>query len=586
MLKTAPSQSRHGARTADAARTGLPGRSRKPLGHSETRLARLQSAHGNQHLQRLMNKGVLQAKLTVNRPGDVYEQEADRVAEAVMRMPASRGPLMRGITGLNAGGVQRVCSECEQELRRSPLPIQRACSKCEANIDPKPDMNVQTKPTPGGVPDVTPAAAEQIASLRGGGQSLPTPERAFFESRFGYDFSGVRVHASDQASQAASQVQALAFTTGRDIVFGAGQYRPGEHAGRRLMAHELTHVVQQGGTLGRAPSPIQRLGDPKQRPASVTCPVPNSSTTSPVLTSVLFPKSGTALTPAAIAELSAVRAEWNAVPFRTSRVRIDGFASTDGPQSINWTLSCDRAKAVASELETPAGGGAGIPAGFLDIFAQGATSEFSADPEPNRRVEIRASLPVPVIPAAGCANPGDKRDLDLQPVFFRTGPADPSPTGTSWSRRLNEANRIWGKVGVFFNELSALTIDTLLKTTGGSDAERAAIRGLRSGAGVEVFLVDNDVADQGGAFTIYGCGASANSVMTDHGSSDTLLAHELGHTLGIRHPGEPVNPGDPNTVMDPTGSPSIPNATRNTMVNFSRILCPPGTATTCLHPDP
>jgi outer membrane protein OmpA-like peptidoglycan-associated protein len=447
-------------------------------------------------------------------------------------------------------------------------------------------MNLQARQTPGGTSDVAPATAAQIGALRGGGQSLPAPERTFFESRFGHDFSDVRVHTNDQAAQTAGQVQALAFTTGHDIVFGAGQYRPGDTAGRRLMAHELTHVVQQSGTLGRAPSLIQRQGDPRQRPASVTCPLPTSSTATPVLTRVLFAKSGTALTPAAIAELSAVRAEWNAVPFRTARVRIDGFASADGPQSINWTLSCDRAKAVASELETPAGGGAGIPAGFLDIFAQGATSEFSPDPEPNRRVEIRASLPVPVIPAAGCANPGDKRDLDVQPVFLRTGPADPSPTGSSWSRRLNEANRIWGKVGVFFNELPPLTIDTPLKTTGGSDAERAAIRGLRSGAGIEVFLVDNDVADQGGAFTIFGCGASGNSIMTDRGSSDTLLAHELGHTLGIRHPGDPVNPGDANTVMQPTGSPSIPNSTRNTMVNFTRILCPPGTATTCLHPDP
>lgn len=74
--------------------------------------------------------------------------------------------------------------------------------------------------------------------------------------------------------------------------------------------------------------------------------------------------------------------------------------------------------------------------------------------------------------------------------------------------------------------------------------------------------------------------------MDDHGTSDTLLAHELGHTLGIHHPTEAVNPGDPNSVMQPTGSPSMPNLTRNTMVNFHAILCPAGIATTCLNPDP
>jgi outer membrane protein OmpA-like peptidoglycan-associated protein len=530
---------------------------------------------------------MLQAKLTVNQPGDVYEQEADRVADAVMRMPDGRDAQMHGITAHAPGGVQRVCSECEQELRRSPLPIQRKCSKCQADIEPGPDMNLQAKQTPGSTPDIAPATAAQIGALRGGGQSLPAPERTFFESRFGYDFSSVRVHADDQASQAASQVQALAFTTGRDIVFGAGQYRPGDPAGRRLMAHELTHVVQQSGTLGRTPSSIQRLGDPKQRPVVVTCPVPTSSTATPVLTSVLFEKSKSTLTPAAIAELSAVRSEWNAVPFRTSRVRIDGFASTDGPQSTNWILSCDRAKAVASELETPAGGGAGIPAGFLDIFAQGATSEFSPDPEPNRRVEIRASLPIPVIPAAGCANPGDARDLDLQPVFLRTGPGDPAPTGNSWSRRFDKANSVWGKLGVRFHDLGAVTVDTPLKTASAhTDPEWFAVAALRSGPGIEVFLVDNDMAARGGAGTVSGCGANGKIVMSDRGTSDTVLAHELGHTLGIQHPGDAVNPGDPNTVMEPTGSNSSPNPTRNTLANFNKILCPPGTATTCLHPDP
>src|SRR5258708_1724271 len=106
MMKAAQNQSREGARTTEAATTSLHARSRKPLAHSEARLARLESAHGNQHLQRLLNRGVLQAKLTVNRPGDVYEQEADRVGDAVMRMPDPRAP-DHAMSGTSPLGVQR-----------------------------------------------------------------------------------------------------------------------------------------------------------------------------------------------------------------------------------------------------------------------------------------------------------------------------------------------------------------------------------------------------------------------------------------------------------------------------------------------
>src|SRR5262249_49092591 len=145
-------------------------------------------------------------------------------------------------------------------------------------------------------------------------------------------------------------------------------------------------------------------------------------------------------------------------------VRIDGFASTDGPQALNWTLSCDRAAAVARELESPSSGAPGIPNSLIDIFAQGETSEFGSALEPNRRATISANLAAPPPPA--CANPGVSRALDLQPVFLRTDPADPAPTGASWTRRLNEANAIWGKLGVTFVELTPVTIDTPLKTAG------------------------------------------------------------------------------------------------------------------------
>jgi len=85
----------------------------------------------------------------------------------------------------------------------------------------------------------------QINAIHGGGQPLAESERAYFEPRFGADFSQVRLHTDSQAAESARAVNARAFTVGQDVVFGAGQYAQGAREGRRLMAHELTHVVQQ-----------------------------------------------------------------------------------------------------------------------------------------------------------------------------------------------------------------------------------------------------------------------------------------------------------------------------------------------------
>jgi hypothetical protein len=98
--------------------------------------------------------------------------------------------------------------------------------------------------------------SSQVEELRGGGRPLGGTERAFFEPRFGHDFGGVRVHTGAAASSAAEAIRARAFTMGRDIVFRAGHYRPDTQAGRRLLAHELTHVVQQAGT---GPERVQRF---------------------------------------------------------------------------------------------------------------------------------------------------------------------------------------------------------------------------------------------------------------------------------------------------------------------------------------
>src|SRR5260370_10160264 len=120
MLTTAQSEGRKGVRPAvKASPTDLHTRSGKAPADAQSRLARQQSAHGNQHVQRMLGRGVLQTKLTVSQPGDVYEQEADRMADAIMRMP---GPAVSAQPPSRTSplGVQR-CS-CGQSIRGPVAP--------------------------------------------------------------------------------------------------------------------------------------------------------------------------------------------------------------------------------------------------------------------------------------------------------------------------------------------------------------------------------------------------------------------------------------------------------------------------------
>ena len=159
-----------------------------------------------------------QAKLTVSQPGDVHEQEADRVADEVMRMPAP--------------SLQRVCQECEEEISRQPMEEEEE------------EMQLHRQAT--GTGTVDGGIEADVSALRqSGGQPLSDSARAFFEPRFGASFEDVRVHSDPAAGQVASDVQARAFTVGPDIFFAPGQHSPESEAGRKLLAHELTHVLQQ-----------------------------------------------------------------------------------------------------------------------------------------------------------------------------------------------------------------------------------------------------------------------------------------------------------------------------------------------------
>lgn len=193
------------------------------------------------------NQGVtrrLQAKLKVNTPGDHYEQEADRVADRVMGMPVTSEPAAPALSQA-ASSVQRKCS-CNGSGTK--------CDKCRDEDEEK--MLQRSTSTPS-APGYAPAIVHD--ALHSPGRPLDPATRSFMESRFGHDFSSVRVHTDAVAGDAAAAVQASAYTVGNDVVFAHGNYEPSSDRGRRLLAHELTHVVQQSAG---APATVQRDTNP------------------------------------------------------------------------------------------------------------------------------------------------------------------------------------------------------------------------------------------------------------------------------------------------------------------------------------
>jgi hypothetical protein len=180
----------------------------------------MKSSHENNNQQ--------SQSLTVGSTNDPQEQQADQTADHIMRMPES--PF-----------VQRKCASCEHEeeeqIQRKITPfIQKSTS--------------QTLPSEaGGL--ASESVTNQITASRGGGSRMSENTLSFMESRFNTDFSGVKIHTDTNAVQMSRELNAQAFTVGSDIYFNAGKYSPESASGKHLLAHELTHTVQQGGGIDR-----------------------------------------------------------------------------------------------------------------------------------------------------------------------------------------------------------------------------------------------------------------------------------------------------------------------------------------------
>ncbi|HAX90316.1 MAG TPA: hypothetical protein DCY91_29780 [Cyanobacteria bacterium UBA11370] len=177
----------------------------------------------------------IQAKLTIGEANDPYEQEADRVAaQVVQRIHAPETK-----TG-GEGQVQRVeMGEDEEVMRKS---VGESIQRVELS-------QLNAKSDSGNSAEASAELEGAIEGARGSGQPLDESVKEPMEREFGADFSGVRVHTDGTADELNQSIQAYAFTTGQDVFFREGAYDPLSRGGQELLAHELTHVVQQKGEV-------------------------------------------------------------------------------------------------------------------------------------------------------------------------------------------------------------------------------------------------------------------------------------------------------------------------------------------------
>lgn len=229
----------------------------------------------------------IQAKLNVGEPGDEYEKEADTMADKVVqRKPLNGDQASPFFKAGRYGQVQRKCGACEEEEKVQtkenneeeekvqPKPehrkeeelVQPKCAACENEED-----GVQAKPMENGVLNGT--LTSQIQSGSKSGDSLPAGTQEEMSSSFGADFSNVKVHTDSEAAGMNKQLNSQAFTYRNDIYFNEGKYNPGSESGKRLLAHELTHTIQQGA----ADTPVRRQEEdnaPAPPAASAGTPAP------------------------------------------------------------------------------------------------------------------------------------------------------------------------------------------------------------------------------------------------------------------------------------------------------------------------
>ncbi len=389
-----------------------------------------------------------QPKLKMGKPGDAYEVEADKMADKVVNKTTadtavqSKGneeeiqqkPLASEVTPLvqkkeaaeeevvqqmpqeeealqKKGEEEEVQMKEEEEVQaKEEEEVQAKCADCEkeGSVQKKEEEEVQNKEEEevqakeaNSKPNTSNSSFESKLRNGNGGQQLDHQTRQEMESGFGADFSGVNIHNDSHAQQMSQEIGAQAFTHGNDIYFNEGKYNPDSKEGKHLLAHELTHTIQQNGMVSkkeatRTNNTIQSQPENSNPPADLACPVANTNP-SGIGETLSFPVAGSSFTTAQKEGINNFVRNWH---LAKEPVRIDGYASEDGAETFNWHLSCRRAQTAKNALMAPPDGSPGIPASFIEMYAHGETDQFGSLTQ-NRRVSINLPTSLPVTPTLG-----------------------------------------------------------------------------------------------------------------------------------------------------------------------------------------
>ncbi|MFD2565657.1 eCIS core domain-containing protein [Aquimarina rubra] len=424
--------------------------------------------------------------------------------------------------------VQAKCDDCENEES-----VQKMGEEEEVQTKSNSNTNTSNK----GHKSSDSSIESKLKNSKGKGKPISADTKNEMESGFGADFSNVNIHTDSNAVQMSQELGAQAFTHGNDVYFNKGKYNPNSKSGKHLLAHELTHTVQQSGMVNKKIQRKHKLeNDPKDAPSGMKCNIADSSA-SGIHMSINHGVGSSNLSASDKSMLSNLAMNWHASG-GNDVIRIDGFASIDGKPGLNWGLSCDRAEKVAQELMSPSDGSKGIPLTNIKTFANGETNQFSKSLAPNRKAMV--TIPKSVPPPTPKKKKPKEKTITLNVVHVKG-------SSGNISSAINYANNdvyhqanikvVKGKEITLSRFISIaligsdLVLEEFSSATSPTTEERALLPLNQKKNQITLFYVKKLSKGSLGENFRPGHGTGLLGTVVSNSGTDNTVSHEMGHML-------------------------------------------------------